>query len=161
MNEPLTLSSMAYATHEKGYWLSTDKHQLNLDFIHQFLRITHWATNIPREVVERAIANSLCFGLFQNETQVGFARVVTDYATFAYVADVFISEPHRGLGLSRWMIRQILVHPDLQGLRKITLHTSKAHDIYRDVGFAPISTPNNWMEIHIPDIYSREQEPTA
>lgn len=118
--------------------------------IHGFLKTSYWAAGIPAEVVRRSVENSLTFGLFAGEVQVGFARVVTDYATFAYLADVFVLEPHRGQGLGKWMIKIMLSHPDLQGLRRWMLATRDAHELYRQYGFADLTDPQTFLEKHSP-----------
>lgn len=150
----------------QGYVITNEKKLLNVDFIHSYLsNNSKWAHNIPREVVERAIEHSLCFGAFQTKgdqtsgdklQQVGFARIVTDYATFAYWCDVFVVDEHRGFGLARWLMREMIDHPALQGLRKLALYTSKAHNFYRELGFTPLQNPENWLELHRPDIYSEK-----
>jgi GNAT superfamily N-acetyltransferase len=129
--------------------ISTDKRRLQLDVLHGYLARSYWAKNIPREVVERAIENSLCFGIYEEgppESQVGFARVITDLATFAYLADVFVLEESRGKGLARWLMEVIAGHPDLQGLRRWTLVTRDAHGLYRKTGFTPLASPADFME---------------
>jgi GNAT superfamily N-acetyltransferase len=134
--------------------ISTDPAALDVDVIHGFLTRSYWAEGIPREVVERSIRGSLCFGLFAEDgAEVGFARVITDRATFAYLADVFVLEGFRGRGLSKWLLETILAHPDLQGLRRFNLGTRDAHGLYAQFGFAPPKNPSIWMEIHRPDVY--------
>lgn len=129
------------------YLISTDQQQLNIEFIHEYLSTaTYWATGRPLEVVSRSIKNSLCFGLYHGEAQVGFARVITDYATFAWLADVFVLESHRGQGLGKWLTETIISHPDLQGFRRWALATKDAHDLYRQFGFAELKLPERWME---------------
>jgi GNAT superfamily N-acetyltransferase len=121
-----------------GYRISTDRSRLDLDGIHAFLREAYWSPNVPRDVVERSIENSLNFGLYDSDgSQVGFARMVTDRAAFAYLADVYVLEPHRGRGLGRWLVETVLSHPDLQGLRRIVLGTADAHSLYERYGFMP------------------------
>jgi GNAT superfamily N-acetyltransferase len=123
-----------------GYEISTDPARLDLDLIHRFLsREAYWSPGVPRDVVERALANSLCFGLFApGGAQAGFARAVTDRATFAYLADVFVLPEHRGRGLGVWLVETVLAHPDLQGLRRIELATVDAHGLYERFGFEPL-----------------------
>ena len=136
------------------YFLSTDPNLLDVSLIHKFLsEQSYWAPGIPREIVERAIKNSLCFGLFHDSQQIGFARFVTDRATFAYLADVFVVEAYRGQGLGKWMIERVLQHPDLQGLRRILLGTRDAHGLYQRFAFAPLAEPGRFQEIFRPDIY--------
>lgn len=138
-----------------GYVISTDPAKLDLDVIHGFLFRAYWCEGIPRETLERAIQNSLCFGIYDERRQVGFARVISDRATFAYLADVFVLETHRGRGLSKWMMEVIMVHPDLQGLRRWSLGTLDAHGLYSKYGFAPPKFPERLMEIYDPYIYKR------
>jgi N-acetylglutamate synthase-like GNAT family acetyltransferase len=136
------------------YEISTDTRRLNVEVIHKFLaEDSYWALGIPRAIVERAIQNSLCFGVYHRAAQVGFARVVTDKATFALLADLFILDLHRGKGLSKWLMRCIVGHEDLQGLRRLLLLTSDAHGLYRQFGFEALGSPSRFMEILRPDIY--------
>jgi GNAT superfamily N-acetyltransferase len=132
------------------YLISTDKSRLNLGVVHDFLSTSYWAVGVPLEVVERSIENSLVFGVYEGEEQVGFARVVTDYATFAYLADVFVLESHRGRGLGKWLIEAVVSHPNLRGLRRWMLATGDAHELYRKYGFAGLGRPDIFMEIHTP-----------
>ncbi|GAB0112867.1 GNAT family N-acetyltransferase [Acidisoma sp. C75] len=139
-----------------GYELSVDPARLDLDVIHGFLsEESYWAKGIPRPIVEKAIAHSLCFGIYQGAAQVGFARVVSDYATFALLADVFVLEGHRGKGLSKWLMQAVVGHPELQGLRRLLLLTSDAHELYRQFGFTEIGNAWRFMEVLRPDIYTR------
>jgi GNAT superfamily N-acetyltransferase len=135
------------------YEVSTDRDRLDVDLIHEFLRSSYWAPNIPRGVVERSITNSLSFGAYNDGRQVAFARVITDFATFAYIGDLFVVEPHRGRGVAQRLMRAILDHPDLQGLRRILLATRDAHALYTRFGFQPLSHPEDFMTIHRPDVY--------
>lgn len=129
------------------YTISTNKTRLDLKLIHDFLsNSSYWAVNRKMETVKRSIENSLAFGLYEHERQVGFARVVTDYATFAWVADVFILEKVRGRGLGTWLMEVILSHPELQGFRRWSLATKDAHEIYRRLGFSELKRPERWME---------------
>jgi GNAT superfamily N-acetyltransferase len=132
--------------------VSTDPRRLDLDVIHAFLSRSYWAEGIPRDVVQRSIGNSLPFGVYDEDRQVGFARVVTDRATFAYVADVFVLEEYRGRGLSKWLMECILAHPELQGLRRWQLSTRDAHALYARYGFTD-PEPGNLMEIRRRDLY--------
>lgn len=136
-----------------GYRISTETAAMDVDAIHAYLTRSYWAEGIPREVVERAIHGSLCFGLFHGDEQVGFARVISDRATFAYLCDVYVLEAHRGHGLSKWLMEVVLAHSDLQGLRRFLLATRDAHELYRRYGFAPMQRPERFMEIVRPDIY--------
>ena len=136
-----------------SYLVTTDAQRLNLDVIHGFLCQSYWARGVPREVVERSVRGSLCFGLFEWERQIGFARVITDGATFAYLADVFVLPGYRGRGLARWLMECVLAHPDLQGLRRFLLFTRDAHPLYARFGFAALERPEFAMAIHKPDVY--------
>lgn len=138
-----------------NYFISNNPSKLDVDMIHAFLTQSYWAEGIPREIVARSIEHSLCFGLYDGERQVGFARVISDYATFAYIGDVFILESHRGRGLSKWLMACIVSHPDLQGLRRVMLATRDAHGLYRQFGFVPLKQPERWMEISDPEVYKR------
>jgi GNAT superfamily N-acetyltransferase len=135
-------------TWQRGdYEISTDLSRLNLDLIHQYLSTrTYWAGGRSREVVQRSIENSFPFGLYKGNEQVGFARVVTDYATFAWIADVFILPEHRGQGLSKWMMEVMIEHPRLQGFRRWVLATKDAHGLYEKFGFITLHRPERWME---------------
>jgi GNAT superfamily N-acetyltransferase len=136
------------------YEISTDAHRLNVEVIHRFLaEDSYWSPGIPRPVVERAIENSLCFGVYHRTAQVGFARVITDKSTFALLADLFILEAHRGKGLSKWLMRCVVEHEDLQGLRRLLLLTSDAHGLYRQFGFEELGNPSRFMEVVRRDIY--------
>jgi GNAT superfamily N-acetyltransferase len=129
------------------FTISTDPNRLDMDAICDFLTRAYWATGRPRERTERALANSLVFGLYDGEKQIGLARVVSDYAIFAYLCDVFIHEDYRAHGLGKWLIETVMSHPDLQGLRRWTLATRDAHGLYRQFGWNDLQSPENWMEI--------------
>lgn len=133
---------------ERGdYTITTDDARLDLDFIHDFLsNHSYWAQDRSLEVVRRALEHSLNFGVFKGDSQVGFARVVTDYATFAWLADVFIVAEHRGNGLGIWLVELITSHPELQGFRRWLLATRDAHELYRRFGFRELAEPARWME---------------
>ena len=147
---------METPTSVSGYEISTDKERLDIDTVFHFLADqSYWAPGIPRDVVARSIENSLCFGVYHDTTQVGFARIVTDKATFALLADVFIVEAHRGKGLSKWLMREVIAHPDLQGLRRLLLLTSDAHSLYAQFGFSAIDNAWRFMEVLHPDVYKR------
>ena len=136
------------------FLVSTDPTRLDLDVIHGFLSSCYWAKGIPREVVARSIEHSLCFGVYDGGgAQVGFARVISDFATVAYLGDVFVLETHRGRGLSKFLMESITQHPELQGLRRWILLTRDAHELYAQFGFTPIARPANYMELHNPDVY--------
>jgi GNAT superfamily N-acetyltransferase len=128
------------------YLVSTDRSLLDLQVIHGYLSTSYWAAGVPEEVVGQSIENSLNFGVYRGEEQVGFARVVTDRATFAYLADVFVLEAHRGQGLGKWLVEVVLSHPDLQGLRRWMLATRDAHDLYRRYAFTELARPAIFME---------------
>ena len=128
------------------YEIDTDPERLDLDVVHGFLARSHWARGIPRSVVERSIAHSLAFGLYRDGRQIGFARVVTDHATFAYLADVFVLPPARGQGLGRWLVETVLAHPELQGLRRWLLGTRDAQGLYEQCGFRAPPPPFVFME---------------
>ena len=135
-------------TWQRGdYEISTDPARLNLDLIHHYLSTeTYWASGRDREVVQRSIENSLPFGVYRGREQVGFARVVTDYATFAWIADVFILPEHRSQGLSKWLMEVMIEHPRLQGFRRWVLATKDAHGLYEKYGFIKLHRPERWME---------------
>lgn len=136
------------------YEISTDVDRLDVEVIHRFLaEESYWSAGIPRATVERAIQNSLCFGVYHGTAQVGFARIVTDRSTFALLADVFILADHRGKGLSKHLMRCVREHEDLQGLRRLLLLTSDAHGLYRQFGFEELRSPSRFMEVFRPDIY--------
>ena len=132
---------------KKRYSITTDPQKLDLDAIHAFLTRSFWAEGIPKATVAKSIANSLCFGVFDGNQQVGFARVVTDRATYAYLCDVYVLESHRGLGLGKWLIDTVMAHPDLQGLRRFQLVTRDAHGLYNRHGFETPANPDRQMEI--------------
>ena len=135
------------------YLLSTDKSKIDVQAVHRFLSQSYWAEGIPEEVVQRSIDNSLCFTIYHHDKLVGFARVISDAATFAYLADVFIIQEERGRGLSRWLMSVIINHPQLQGLRRLILATRDAHGLYAQFGFTPFDKPERWMERHNPEVY--------
>ena len=137
------------------YTISTEKSRLDVDVIHGFLTNSYWAAGIPRAVVERSIEHSLPFGVYHGTRQVGFARVITDYTTFAYIGDVFVIEEYRGRSLSKWLMEVVVKHPDLQGLRRWLLLTRDAHGLYKKVGFTPSRMPERLMERYFADVYQR------
>lgn len=139
------------------YSISTDKSKLQFDVIHGYLSTSYWSPNIPMEIVKRAAEGSLCFGIYKGNKQVGYSRIITDFATFAYLADVFILETERGKGLSKWMMECIKDIPELQGLRRWMLATRDAHGLYAQYGFTPIDKPELFMQITFPDIYNSIQ----
>jgi N-acetylglutamate synthase-like GNAT family acetyltransferase len=139
------------------FLISTDRSKLDVDVIHKFLTRSYWATGIPRATVARSIENSLCFGVYDNSNQIGFARVISDFATYAYVADVFILEPYRERGLGKELMASIMAHPELQGLRRWSLGTRDAQGLYAQFGFKPVvnTRARTVMEIVDGEIYSR------
>jgi GNAT superfamily N-acetyltransferase len=139
-----------FEAHHDGLTISTDPNRLDVDEMARMLKRAYWASGRPRERTERAIRNSLVFGLYDGEKQVGMARVVSDYAVFAYLCDVFILEEYRGKGLGKWLMETILSHPDLQGLRRWVLATKDAHGLYRQYGFEELANPHGWMEMFRP-----------
>ncbi len=139
--------------HRANYVISTDKAKLNFRAIHDFLKNSYWAKEIPFGIMRKSIDHSLCFGVYDAAAQVGFARVITDSATFAYLADVFILESHRGRGLSKWLMQCIMEHPELQDLRRWMLATKDAHGLYAQYGFTPLKNPERIMEFHHPEVY--------
>lgn len=139
------------------YVISTDQAKLDLETISHFLTTSYWAKDISLERVKRALEHSLVFGIYRDNRQVGFARLVTDYATFAYLDDVFILEAFRGQGLSIWLLNVIRAHPDVQGLRRWLLLTADAQGLYQKVGFTAPQRPERFMEIFIPDTYTQEK----
>lgn len=138
------------------YLISTDRARINLDVVHGFLTNCYWAKGIPREVVARSIEHALCFGIYDSSgDQVAFARVVSDFATIAYLGDVFVLESHRGRGLGKWMMECVIQHPALQGLRRWILLTRDAHQLYSQFGFTGLKAPERYMELHRPNVYEK------
>ena len=138
-----------------GYDISLDPARFDLEAIHAFLSRSYWAENIPLATVRKAVANSLCVAAYSGREQVGFARLVTDYTTFAYLADVYVLEEHRGQGLSRRLVAALLEHPETQGLRRLMLVTRDAHGLYEKFGFTALAHPARVMELHRPGIYAK------
>jgi GNAT superfamily N-acetyltransferase len=134
-----------------GLVVTSDPARFDVPAIHAFLVTSYWAKGRSLEVVRKSVAGSLCFGLLDGDKQVGFARAVTDRATFAYLADVYVLDSHRGRGLASWLMQCVMSHPDLQGLRRFTLATKDAHGLYRKFGFAALEEPERFMEIYRPD----------
>ena len=151
----MTINPQPVLEHRQGeFLLSTDPARLDVDVIYEFLSHSYWAEGISREIVARSIQNSLCFGVYSEGKQVAFSRVVSDFATFAYLGDVFVIEPYRGRGLSKWMMECITKHPQLRGLRRWVLLTRDAHSLYSKFGFTPVAKPDRYMELHNPEVYS-------
>ena len=147
---------MVHEWRQGEYLISTDKKRLDLAVIHNFLTTSYWAAGIPLEIIRRSIEHSLSFGLYKEDQQIGYARVITDYATFAYLGDVFILEPFRGQGLSKWLMEVIVTHPELQDFRRWILLTKDAHGFYKKVDFTEVKTPERYMERFFPDVYERK-----
>ncbi len=137
------------------YLVTTDPDRVDLDMVHGFLVESYWAKGIPRNVVRRSIEQSIPFSLLAGSRQIGFARVVSDRATVAYLGDVFVLPEHRGRGLSVWLMECVVAHPDLQGLRRWILLTRDAHELYAKTGWTAIAKPDRWMERWDPDVYTR------
>jgi GNAT superfamily N-acetyltransferase len=137
------------------FLISTDRRRLDLDVVHEYLSRSYWAAGMPRETLERGIENSLTFGIYHGERQAGFARVITDLATFAYLSDVFVLEPYRKRGLSKWLLECVLAHPDLQGLRRFALFTRDASGLYERYGFAPARSASTYLERWTPNVYAK------
>jgi N-acetylglutamate synthase-like GNAT family acetyltransferase len=140
------------------YLISTDKSKIDVKAVYDFLSQSYWAEGIPMEVVERSIEHSLNFGMYYQRKLIGFARVISDFATFAYLADVFILPEERCKGLSKWLMQVIVEHPQLQGLRRFTLATRDAHGLYTQFGFTLFDKPERWMQKHDPNVYKKAQE---
>ena len=141
---------------DETYFISTDKSKFDFKVIYNYLsKESYWAKGISEDLFKRSIANSICFGVFNGTEQVGFARAVSDKATYAYIADVFILPEHRGKNLSKQLMETILHFPELQGLRRWVLATADAHGLYAQYGFTPIAKPERWMEKHNPNVYQR------
>lgn len=147
---------MPHELHHGAYLISDDPARLNLDVIHGYLsRDSYWAQGVPRELVERSLANSLCLGAYASDDgQVGLARVVTDYATFGWLCDVFVLDAHRGHGLGKALVQAVISHPRLQTLRRISLGTQDAHGLYQQFGFTPLAAPDRHMERRNPITYA-------
>lgn len=139
---------------KKDFYISTDKSKMDIETIHHYLsEESYWAKGVSREIVEKSIANSFCFGVFHQDLQVGFAKVITDFTTIAYLGDVFILDQFRGLGLSKLLMENIMNHPELQGLRRWILLTADAHELYKKFGWNNIKEPARWMEVHTKNPY--------
>ncbi len=141
----------------KGFYISDDLEDMDIEVIFRFISESYWGKGIPLEALQKSLQHSLCFGIFSDTgQQVGFARMITDRATFAYLSDVYIDEAFRGRGLSKYLMDTLLAHPDLQGLRRILLATADAHKLYEKSGFVPLAKPEYFMEIWKPDIYQEQ-----
>lgn len=140
---------------ETEFTISEDKTKLDVEFIHRELADSYWSKSIPRHIVEKGIEHSMCFGIYDGELQIGFARVISDRATFAYLCDVIITQNYRGRGAGKQLMNYIMAHHDLQGLRRFTLGTLDAHELYKKYGFATPRFPERQMEISVPGIYEK------
>ncbi len=141
--------------HAERITITTDAARMDIDAIHAYLRRSYWAEGVPRAVVARAVAHSLNFGLFDGDAQIGFARIVTDRTTYAYLCDVYVLEAYQGRGLGTRLIEAVCAHPDLQGLRRFMLATRDAHGLYAKFGFTPLAFPDRHMEIARPGLYKK------
>jgi GNAT superfamily N-acetyltransferase len=139
----------------EDFTITDRREDLDMEAVHSFLRESYWAQGIPRGLLEKAVANSICFGVYRSAQQIGFGRVVTDLATFAYLSDIFMVQAYRGRGLGQWLVSCMLGYPELQGLRRWLLATRDAHGLYGKKGFAALRKPEWFMEINDPDIYLR------
>jgi GNAT superfamily N-acetyltransferase len=163
MRTSVSAPDVPYEQRRGEFLVSTDRARLDLQTIHRFLAGAYWSAGIPLETVARSIEHSLPFGLYRlaadggAQQQVGFARVTTDFATFGYLADVFVDEAVRGQGLGKWLMEVLFAHPQLQGFRRWMLVTRDAHGLYAQHGFTPLSAPERFMERVVPDIYRRGQ----
>jgi len=137
---------MVQEWHYREFTISPDRQRLNLELIHNFLTRSYWASGRELAIVKKSIDNSFPFGVYWRKQQIGFARVITDYATLAYLSDVFIVESFRGQGLGKWLVKTVISHPELQGLGKWSLGTADAHELYRKFGFAEVKYPDRQME---------------
>ncbi len=135
-----------FETHRDNFTISTDFNRLDIDAVCDFLKRAYWANTRPRERTEKALQNSLVFGLYERDRQIGLGRVVSDYSVFAYLCDVFIHEDYRTHGLGKWLIQTIMDHPDLKDVRRWVLVTNDAHGLYKQFGFASITDPEHWMQ---------------
>jgi GNAT superfamily N-acetyltransferase len=141
---------------KNDFCISTDSTKLNIKAIHDFLSTkAYWSLNIPYDTVKKAVDHSLNFGVYHNNEQVGYARIISDFSTIAYLGDVYILDEYRGKGLSKWLMEIIMSHPDLQGLRRWILLTGDAHGLYHQFGWTEIANPAVWMELHNNNVYSK------
>jgi len=152
---------MHHVWFRRDFEISTDPLRIDVELVHEFLTNSYWAKGITLDLVRQSIENSICFGVYFGREQVGFARIISDRATFAYLADVFILPTYRGRGLSLWLMECIVAHPDLQGLRRWMLATRDAHGLYERFGFTAVSRPERWMEIHHTEIYAKAASQTT
>jgi GNAT superfamily N-acetyltransferase len=141
-----------YETHRENLTISTDPARLDLEAITAMLARAYWAQGRTREVIARYVQHSLVFGVYDGSRQIGLARIVSDYTTFAWLCDVFIHEDYRGRGLGKWLLESVIAHPELQGLRRLLLATRDAHGLYSQYGFTPLQNPERWMEKFNPPV---------
>jgi GNAT superfamily N-acetyltransferase len=153
------VNDIIYERRRDGLLVSTDRERLDVDLVHRVLDDTYWAAGIPRDVVERSIAGSVAFGVYEGGRQIGFARVITDLATYAYLSDVFVVEECRGRGVGDWLVESIRLHPQLQSLRRFALFTRDAGPLYARHGFAEPPHPSGYMEILDRDVYRHTPDP--
>ena len=146
---------MPQAYRNGNFVISTDPARLDLEAIHAFLTQSYWAEGVPQDIVARSLQHALCFGVYDGGRQIGLARVISDFATYAYIADVYVLETYRSRGLGKWLMACVMSHPDLQGLRRWSLATRDAHGLYRQFGFTELQRPERHMEILNPDVYKR------
>lgn len=137
----------------ENYTISCDPSKQDIDVVASFLKTSYWAKDIPTDTVAKSLQHSLCFALLDGDRQIGLARVVSDFATFAFLSDVFVLPDYRGKGLGKWLIECVLAHPELQGLRRWMLGTKDAHGLYRKYGFTPVTHPETLMELRNPNVY--------
>jgi GNAT superfamily N-acetyltransferase len=148
------LNSRTY--YKDGFCISTENARLDIHAIHHFLSTqSYWCANIPFDTVKNSVENSLNFGIYAGEAQIGFSRVITDFSTIAYLGDVYVLPKFRGRGLSKWLIQIIMEYPELQGMRRWILSTADAHELYKKFGWTPVSYPERWMEVHNREVYQK------
>jgi GNAT superfamily N-acetyltransferase len=138
-----------------AFEISCDPLRVDVDVVSGFLESSYWATGIPRELVAKSLRDSICFSMFEADRQIGFARVISDRATFAYLGDVFVIDEYRGRGLAVWLMQCVVAHPELRNLRRWLLATRDAHSLYQKVGFSALRHPEFFMERHDPGVYER------
>jgi GNAT superfamily N-acetyltransferase len=153
------MSKELFEEKNDNYLISTDKDKLDVELIYNYLtNDSYWAKGISFDTVKKSIDNAVCFGLYENDKQIGFTRVVTDMATFGYIGDVFVLEQHRGKGLSKWMMECVLKHPQLQGFRRWILLTRDAQGLYKQFGFVQFHAPERCMELWDPEVYTKNKK---
>jgi GNAT superfamily N-acetyltransferase len=152
-NNQYSMLNVHLSWQKDDFTITTDPAKMDIDIIHGYLSRSYWAQGVPRATVQKSIEGSLSFAVLYGSRQVGFARVITDKATFGYLSDVFILEEYRGKGLSKWLMEIILGHPELQNFRRFLLSTRDAHGLYRQYGFKDLVSPENWMQVYNPEVY--------